>query len=67
MLIADSTPSHAPVSSSLAVENIPRKSIRTEISPLRFAPVEMTKGRAVLPERIVAEQKPIFIPLGGLA
>jgi hypothetical protein len=27
----------------------PRKSIHTEISPLRCAPVEMTKGRGALP------------------
>jgi hypothetical protein len=27
---------------------------KTRISPLRCAPVEMTKGRAVLPARVVA-------------
>jgi hypothetical protein len=45
--------------SPLAVrkKTIPRKSIHTEISPLRCTSVEMTKGRAVLPGRIVAEQK----------
>jgi hypothetical protein len=32
-----------------------------QISLLRFASVEMTKGRAVLPGRVVAEQKPFFI------
>jgi hypothetical protein len=32
----------------LARKTFPRKSIHTEISPLRFAPVEMTKGRAVM-------------------
>src|ERR1700721_3112692 len=34
-----------------------RKSIHTEISPLRCAPVEMTKGRAALPGTVVAEQE----------
>jgi hypothetical protein len=43
----------------------PRKSIHTEISPLRFASVEMTKGRGALPEREVAGQKAFFITLGG--
>jgi hypothetical protein len=42
----------------------PRESIHTEISPLRFASVEMTKGRAVLPERVVAEPKAVFHHLG---
>jgi hypothetical protein len=37
--------------------NISRKGIHTEISPLRFASVEMTKGRAVLPGRTVAQWK----------
>jgi hypothetical protein len=36
-----------------------------QISPLRCAPVEMTKGRAALPETVVAEQDPFFIALGG--
>ena len=35
-----------------------------QVSPLRCAPVEMTKGKAVLPGRIVAEQEPLFISLG---
>ena len=35
-------------------KNISRKSINTEISPLRFASVEMTKGRGALPGRVVA-------------
>jgi hypothetical protein len=35
-----------------------------QISPLRFAPVEMTKGRAVLPGTVVAEQEPFFHHLG---
>jgi hypothetical protein len=36
-----------------------------QISPLRCAPVEMTKGRAALPLSVVAEQKLFFITLGG--
>jgi hypothetical protein len=36
-----------------------------QISPLRFAPVEMTKGRAALPLSVVAEQNLFFISLGG--
>src|SRR5580698_9799254 len=32
-----------------------------QISPLRCAPVEMTKGRAALPATVVAEQDPFFI------
>ena len=28
-------------------------------------PVEMTKGRAALPAKVVAEQDPFFITLGG--
>jgi len=36
-----------------------------QISPQRYASVEMTKGRAVLPGRVVAEQEPFFITLGG--
>jgi hypothetical protein len=39
----------------------PRQSIHIEISPLRCAPVEMTKGRGVLPGRLVDKWKP-FIP-----
>jgi hypothetical protein len=34
------------------VENIPRMSVNTEVSPLRYAPVEMTKGRVVFPAAI---------------
>jgi hypothetical protein len=41
-------------------KTFPRESIHTEISPLRFASVEMTKGRAVLPERVVAEPRAVF-------
>jgi hypothetical protein len=40
-------------------------SAEPQISPLRCAPVEMTKGRAVLRGTVVAEQKPFFITLGG--
>ena len=38
-----------------------------QISPLRSfgAPVEMTKERAALPLSVVAEQKLVFITLGG--
>jgi hypothetical protein len=32
-----------------------------------YASVEMTKGRAALPVRVVAEQDPFFITLGGPA
>jgi hypothetical protein len=38
---------------------------KPQISPLRCAPVEMTKGRAALPQTVVAEQDPFFIALGG--
>jgi hypothetical protein len=31
------------------------KTAEPQISPLRYAPVEMTKGRAVPPERAVAK------------
>jgi hypothetical protein len=33
----------------------PGKSIHTEISPLRYAPVEMTNGRTTLPWRVIAK------------
>src|ERR1700728_4111072 len=46
-------------------KTFPGKSIHTEISPLRCAPVEMTKGRAALPLSVVAEQSLFFINLGG--
>jgi hypothetical protein len=36
-----------------------------QISPLRCASVEMTKGRAVLRGRVAAEQEPFFIASGG--
>jgi hypothetical protein len=38
-------------------KTFPGKSIHTEISPLRCASVEMTKGRAALPGRIVVGRK----------
>ena len=47
-------------------KTFPRKGPLTpQISPLRWAPVEMTKGRAALPATVVAEQDPFFIALGG--
>src|SRR6202046_2661487 len=50
----------------ITVENIPREGPLTpQISPLRCAPVEMTKGRAALPGSVVAEKDPFFITLGG--
>src|SRR5580692_1949090 len=36
-----------------------RRRLKTQISPLRCAPVEMTKGRAALPATVVAEQDPV--------
>ena len=41
------------------------KTAEPQISSLRGASVEMTKGRAVPLGRVVAEQKPFFIALGG--
>jgi hypothetical protein len=38
---------------------------KPQISPLRCASVEMTKGRAALPTTVAAEQDPFFIALGG--
>ena len=35
-------------STSVPGETFPRKSLHTEISPLRYASVEMTKGRVVM-------------------
>src|SRR6202020_643411 len=43
-----------------------KRSLKTQISPIRCAPVEMTKGRATLPATVVAVQEPFFIALGGL-
>jgi hypothetical protein len=40
-------------------------SAEPQISPLRCATVEMTKGRAALRGTVVAEQEPFFITLGG--
>src|SRR6202034_3682005 len=39
---------------------------KPQISPLRCAPVEMTKGRAALPATVVAEQDPFLSPWVGL-
>src|ERR1700727_1810086 len=51
---------------SLRSKNISREGPLTpQISPLRCAPVEMTKGRAALPLSVVAEQKVFLITLGG--
>ena len=36
-----------------------------QISPLRYASVEMTKGRGAHRGRVVAEQEPFFMTLGG--
>ena len=44
-------------------KNISKKG--PQISPLRCAPVEMTKGKAVPPSTVVVEQEPFFITLGG--
>jgi hypothetical protein len=47
-------------------KNISReRAVEPQISPLRCASVEVTKGRTVLPGRVVAEQEPFFITLGG--
>src|SRR6202020_1171091 len=35
-----------------------KRPLKTQISPLRCAPVEMTKGRAALPATVVAVQDP---------
>jgi len=51
--------------STVRSKTFPSESIPTEISPLRFASVEMTKGRVVLPGIVVAAQKPFFISLDG--
>jgi hypothetical protein len=40
-------------------KNISKKG--PQISPLRFAPVEMTKERAVLPGTVAAEQEPFWL------
>ena len=46
-----------PLFGTLCRKTFPRESIHTEISPLRYAPVEMTKGRVALPGRAVAGLK----------
>jgi hypothetical protein len=45
------------------VETSPRESIHTEISPLRFAPVEMTKGRGGAPMEISLPNRTVSAPL----
>jgi hypothetical protein len=40
---------------------------KPQVPPLRCAPVEMTKERAVLPGRVVAEQGAVFHRLGWAA
>ncbi len=51
---------------TLSRKTFPRKSIHTEIPPLRCAPVGMTRGEGgASRERRLAEQKPFFISLGG--
>jgi hypothetical protein len=46
---------------ALREKHFQERTAEPRISPLRYAPVEMTKGRAALPWRVVAKQKPIFI------
>ena len=48
-------------------KNISRKGPLNRRSPLRYAPVEMTKGRPALPTTVVAEQDPLFTALTSLA
>jgi hypothetical protein len=55
-----SSPWVGPLAHGFSVEkHFQEGTVEPQISPLRCAPVEMTKGRAVLPGRVVAEQKPI--------
>jgi hypothetical protein len=49
---------------TLPRKTFPREVVNTEISPLRFASVEMTKGRVALPRRVVAGQRAFFINVG---
>ena len=53
-----------PLFGTLCRKTFPRESIHTEISPLRCAPVEMTKGRVALPGTVVAERGRFFNHLG---
>jgi hypothetical protein len=46
------------VASLVSLKHFHEGTAEPQISPLRFAPVEMTKERAVLPETVVAEQEP---------
>ena len=56
-------------STSVPGETFPRKSLHTEISPLRYASVEMTKGRVVMArsrrQRTETQVPPLrFAPVG---
>jgi hypothetical protein len=48
-----------------SVEKHSQEGPLTQISPLRYAWVEMTKGRVVPPGTVAAEQESLFISLGG--
>src|SRR6202453_2141419 len=52
---------------SMSKNNFEERTAGPQISPLRCAPVEMTKGRGGLPGTVVAEQEPLSIALGGHA
>ena len=70
-VVAEQDPSFITLGGPLAHDFSGRKTLprggplTPQISPLRCAPVEMTKGRAALPATVVAEQDPFFITLGG--
>jgi hypothetical protein len=49
------------VASLVDLKHFHEGSAVTQISPLRYAPVEMTKGMAVLPGTVVAEQNPFRV------
>jgi hypothetical protein len=46
-------------------KTFPGRGVNTEISPLRCASVEMTKGRGALPWESGRGQREFFLPLGG--
>jgi hypothetical protein len=50
---------------SFVEKHFQERAAEPQISPLRCASVEMTKGRAVLRGRVAAEQEPFFIASGG--
>ncbi len=50
---------------TLCRKHFQERAAEPQISPLRCASVEMTKGRVVLPSTVVAEQEQFFIALGG--